>query len=355
MQADAVSRLAATGDPRGDVSPRTAPRSTRPSSCAGWPIVVERRGARIYERTRASRDRAASRSHRPAARCTADVVIRATEGYTPRLPGLAPRDRPGLLADHRHRAAARLGLGRDRPGRARDVQRPPAPDHLRATHGGRAAGVRRPRRALSPRLAHRSVLRPGARGVRGPATDARRAVPGAGRPRRSPTPGVGPLGIARDWHASVGFDGQLGWAGGYVGDGVSTDQPGRTHAGRPDRRARRPRSPSCRGSGTDRATGSPNRCAGSAPTPACGRCAGPTRPNCAAAARRRVAGAGRSGAGSMTEQSTADHPDPREGPLRAGRPRPAARHRPHRPRRAGRRRAAGRASRPRWPATATGC
>jgi glycine/D-amino acid oxidase-like deaminating enzyme len=34
----------------------------------------------------------------------------------------------------------------------------------------------------------------------------------------------GPLGIARDWFTSVGLDTQtgLGWAGGYVGDGVST-------------------------------------------------------------------------------------------------------------------------------------
>ena len=34
----------------------------------------------------------------------------------------------------------------------------------------------------------------------------------------------GPLGIARDWWASVGLDRRsgLGWAGGYVGDGVST-------------------------------------------------------------------------------------------------------------------------------------
>lgn len=34
----------------------------------------------------------------------------------------------------------------------------------------------------------------------------------------------GPLGIARDWHPSVGFDpgAGIGWAGGYVGDGVST-------------------------------------------------------------------------------------------------------------------------------------
>jgi glycine/D-amino acid oxidase-like deaminating enzyme len=34
----------------------------------------------------------------------------------------------------------------------------------------------------------------------------------------------GPLGIARDWHASVGLDPSTGlaWAGGYVGDGVAT-------------------------------------------------------------------------------------------------------------------------------------
>ncbi|WP_201774081.1 NAD(P)/FAD-dependent oxidoreductase [Demequina oxidasica] len=34
----------------------------------------------------------------------------------------------------------------------------------------------------------------------------------------------GALGIARDWHASVGLDSHtgLGWAGGYVGDGVTT-------------------------------------------------------------------------------------------------------------------------------------
>jgi glycine/D-amino acid oxidase-like deaminating enzyme len=43
----------------------------------------------------------------------------------------------------------------------------------------------------------------------------------------------GPLGIARDWHASVGLDPDtgLGWAGGYVGDGVSTTNlAGRTLA-----------------------------------------------------------------------------------------------------------------------------
>jgi glycine/D-amino acid oxidase-like deaminating enzyme len=41
----------------------------------------------------------------------------------------------------------------------------------------------------------------------------------------------GPLGIARDWHPSVGHDPStgLGWAGGYVGDGVAaTNLAGRT-------------------------------------------------------------------------------------------------------------------------------
>ena len=34
----------------------------------------------------------------------------------------------------------------------------------------------------------------------------------------------GPLGISRDWFSSVGLDGatRLAWAGGYVGDGLST-------------------------------------------------------------------------------------------------------------------------------------
>ena len=43
----------------------------------------------------------------------------------------------------------------------------------------------------------------------------------------------GPLGIPRDWHSSVGFDRDSGlaWAGGYVGDGVSTTNlAGRTLA-----------------------------------------------------------------------------------------------------------------------------
>jgi glycine/D-amino acid oxidase-like deaminating enzyme len=41
----------------------------------------------------------------------------------------------------------------------------------------------------------------------------------------------GPLGVPRHWFSSVGFDRTTGtaWAGGYVGDGVSTSNlAGRT-------------------------------------------------------------------------------------------------------------------------------
>lgn len=41
----------------------------------------------------------------------------------------------------------------------------------------------------------------------------------------------GPLGIARDWHPSVGYADGFGWAGGYVGDGVAASNlAGRTLA-----------------------------------------------------------------------------------------------------------------------------
>jgi glycine/D-amino acid oxidase-like deaminating enzyme len=43
----------------------------------------------------------------------------------------------------------------------------------------------------------------------------------------------GPLGVARDWHASASFDPatRIAWAGGYVGDGLSTTNlAGRTLA-----------------------------------------------------------------------------------------------------------------------------
>ena len=82
----------------------------------------------------------------------------------------------------------------------------------------------------------------------------------------------GPLGVPRDWYASVGLDRAtgLGWAGGYVGDGVgTTNLAGRTLADLmlPDAT---PTWPRCPGSATGRRGGSRSRCAGSASTPGCG-------------------------------------------------------------------------------------
>jgi len=81
----------------------------------------------------------------------------------------------------------------------------------------------------------------------------------------------GPVGVPRDWHSSVGYERESGiaWAGGYVGDGVSTTNlAGRTLAdlivGRDSELVRLPwvghRSPG----------GSPSRCAGSGSTWAVG-------------------------------------------------------------------------------------
>ena len=78
-------------------------------------------------------------------------------GLHPRPAGRAAIARPALLAHDRHRTTAGRRVGRDRPARPRDVQRRSAHGHLRAAHRRRPDRVRRPRRALSVRLAHRPV------------------------------------------------------------------------------------------------------------------------------------------------------------------------------------------------------
>ena len=239
----------------------------------GLADAVDRRGVAHPRADAGARRSRRAWCARRAASVRAPYVVRATEGFTPRLPGLAPSGGAGLLADHRHRAAARRDLGRDRAGAARDVLRPPAPDHLRAAHRRRPARLRRPRRAVPPGLADPPGVRPRAAGLRRRCT--RRcstcsrccAAPG------SPTPGAGRSGSRATgaprsgWTAATG----LAWAGGYVGDGVSTTNlAGRTLA-RPGPRPGHRADPRCPGSATARRRGSPSRCAGSASTPGCAR------------------------------------------------------------------------------------
>lgn len=188
----------------------------------GLARAVERRGGHVHERTRAL-EIAPGRVRTDHGTVRAEVVVRATEGYTPALPGqhravvpvyslvvatepLSPArwDEIGLetrptFSEHRHlivygqrTADGRLVFG----GRG-------APYHwgssVRPSHDRDEdvwAGLRANLRELFPAL----------------------------RDTRFTHAWGGPLGIPRDWCASVGLDRETGlaWAGGYVGDGVGT-------------------------------------------------------------------------------------------------------------------------------------
>ena len=197
----------------------------------GLARAVERRGAVLYEHTPVT-GIAPRRVTTKQAEVRAEVVVRATEGYTPRLPGLRRAVAPvyslmiateplsasfwaaaGLVeretfTDHRHliiygqrTADGRIAFG----GRG-------APYHF----GSRTrAGFDSEPRVFAALRRTLVDLCPELSGVR--FTHA----------------WGGPLGIPRDWCASVGLDRATGlaWAGGYVGDGVGTSNlAGRTVA-----------------------------------------------------------------------------------------------------------------------------
>jgi glycine/D-amino acid oxidase-like deaminating enzyme len=223
-------RLAATSVVGGTYTPHCA--AIHPAKLArGLADAVEARGASIYEQTRASAIEPGV-VHTERGTLRADVVVRATEGYTPRLAGqrraIAPVysliiateplpqatwDEIGLaeretFADYRHliiygqrTADGRMVFG----GRG-------APYHFGSRIDASYDRVPAVFAALQRTLVELfPVLR-----------DAEITHWWGG-----------PLGVARDWHASVGLDRITGlaWAGGYVGDGVSTTNlAGRTLA-----------------------------------------------------------------------------------------------------------------------------
>jgi glycine/D-amino acid oxidase-like deaminating enzyme len=197
----------------------------------GLARAVERRGVRLFERTPAT-SIAPGRVETAHGIVRAEIVVRATEGYTRSLRGhrrtlvpvyslmVATEPLPdsfwsgvGLAAretfsDHRHliiygqrTADGRLAFG----GRG-------APYHF-----GSAV---RPGFDSEPRV-HADLARA-----------LRELFPSLGEPPIAHAWG-GPLGVAADWTASVGLDPGRGlaWAGGYVGDGVGTSNlAGRTLA-----------------------------------------------------------------------------------------------------------------------------
>ena len=197
----------------------------------GLARVVESRGVTVHERTAVTRiDPGVVTT--PTGRVRAEVVVRATEGFTARLPG------------HRRAVAPVYSLM---------VATEPLDDGVWSRIGLRH------RETFTD---HRHLIIYGQR-----TADGRLAFGGRGapyhfgsrvRPEYDRDPGVfaalhqvlvdllppvrgaafthawgGPLGIARDWCASVGLDRATGlaWAGGYVGDGVATTNlAGRTLA-----------------------------------------------------------------------------------------------------------------------------
>jgi glycine/D-amino acid oxidase-like deaminating enzyme len=231
LDADAArGRLAATEVRSATYTPHCA--AIQPAKLVrGLADVVEARGARIFEQSPALAVEP-GQVRTPRGTVRAPVVIRATEGYTARLPGkrraVAPVyslmiateplpepvwDRIGLreretFSDHRHliiygqrTADGRLAFGgRGAPYHYASRIRP-AYDRVPRVF----AALERTLRELFPALRdHAVTYRWG-----------------------------GALGVTRDWHASVGLDRRtgLGWAGGYVGDGVATTNlAGRTLA-----------------------------------------------------------------------------------------------------------------------------
>ena len=206
-------------------SPRTARRSTRPGWCAGWPGRSS--GAAAHPRAAPGRrDPTRPRCVTEHGTVRADVVVRATEGYTaaarratgaPSCPVYSLMVATEPLTDDAVGPRSGSPAGRRSASTATSSSTASAPP----TAGWRSAAAGR--RTTSARRCAPGYDRD-ERVWAGAAGDAARPVPGARATSGSPTPGAARSGIPRDWCASVGLDRATGlaWAGGYVGDGVST-------------------------------------------------------------------------------------------------------------------------------------
>lgn len=227
---DARARLAASDVLGATYTPHCA--AIQPAKLVrGLADVVEARGARIFEHSPATAIRPGS-VETPGGSVRATTVIRATEGYTARLPGsrrtLAPVYSLMIATEPLPEAVwDDIGLRR----------RETFSDHRHLIiYGQRTADGRFAFGGRGAPYHYGSRIRPGydrvARVFDALERTLRELFPQLGGAAITHRWG-GALGIARDWHASVGLDRAtgLGWAGGYVGDGVSTTNlAGRTLA-----------------------------------------------------------------------------------------------------------------------------
>ncbi|WP_238334726.1 NAD(P)/FAD-dependent oxidoreductase [Kribbella amoyensis] len=188
----------------------------------GLADTVERLGVTIHEQTTVT-ELAPGRATTRYGVVKADVVVRATEGFTARLAGHRRTVAPVyslMVATEPLDAATwdRIGL----------AGRPTFSDyrHLivygqrtadgRIAFGGRGAPYHLGSR-IAPSFDGRNRV---FAGLRRAVTDLFDGLDGV----EFTHAWGGPLGVARDWFASVGLDraSGLAWAGGYVGDGVAT-------------------------------------------------------------------------------------------------------------------------------------
>jgi glycine/D-amino acid oxidase-like deaminating enzyme len=187
---------------------------------------VVRRGARIAEHTRATRIEPGL-VHTPGGNVHAPIVVRATEGYTRDLQGQRRRYAPVyslMIATEPIPASVwdRIGLN-DRTtfsdARHLIIYGQRTADN-RIAFGGRGAPYHFGSRIDPKQDQHPQVHTALARTLV-------ELLPEIRDTQITHTWG-GPLGVPRDWMASVGIDRATGlaWCGGYVGDGVGTSNLG---------------------------------------------------------------------------------------------------------------------------------
>jgi glycine/D-amino acid oxidase-like deaminating enzyme len=228
--AEAAARIDADGVLGGVYSPHCA-RVHPARLVRGLADAVERRGATIHEQSRVV-DLAPGTVGTTGGRVRADRVVIATEGYGARLPGRARTIAPVyslMIATEPLPARVwdEIGwAGRETMADGRHLiiyaQRT-ADDRI--AFGGRGAPYHFAGRIEDDFDRDRHVFAD----LRAVLSELFPSVAGA----RVTHEWGGPLGIPRDWYSSVGFDPAtgVGWAGGYVGDGVSTTNlAGRTLA-----------------------------------------------------------------------------------------------------------------------------
>lgn len=197
----------------------------------GLARAVERHGATIYEHTPV-RDISPSSITTRQGRVQASAVIRATEGYTSTLQGMRRAIAPVyslIVATESLPEAVWEEVGM--------ADSPTFTDHRHLIiYGQRTADGRVVFGGRGAPYHFGSTIKPDHDEEERVFGDLRRTLvelfPALDGVAFTHAWG-GPLGIARDWMASVGYDARtgIGWAGGYVGDGVTTTNlAGRTLA-----------------------------------------------------------------------------------------------------------------------------